>query len=522
MAESKLTDKAALTTPASGDILYIVDVSDTTDDPTGSSKKITGSDLFKLAPVTSVASKTGAVVLASTDIFRTGTSGDSVDTDLTAIESDVTAIKARLKYTGTTTDVEVDASNKFQIDSGTSKAVLTVGGTTAATMGATRSDFPALRVGASGSNYDLPTSRGTTTGQVPVFNATTNATTFQALKVQELSGNTDDLVEGATNLYFTTAERSKLTGIAAGAEVNVNADWNATSGDAQILNKPTVVTQVTGTSPIVSSGGTTPAISIPASSAVADGYMSSSQWTKLDGIEAGAQVNDVSSVNAQTGAVVLDTDDVLEGTTNKYFTDARADARTLAEKNQTLTGPRTIDLAGETLDMVYGTDTVFSASDGITVRELFVYGLGTTNPGRIVLQEATANGSHYIELKAPASLAAATNYTLPSADGTSGQVLKTDGAGVMSWVTKKVTQVTSKTVATGAWSLVSGVYEASISDGAILSTSIVDVIPDNASASTVRTAEVLPRTDSSTGSVKIYATNAPAASITVTLNIFDL
>ena len=35
-------------------------------------------------------------------------------------------------------------------------------------------------------------------------------------------------------------EKNKLANIAAGAEVNVNADWNATSGDAQILNKPTL------------------------------------------------------------------------------------------------------------------------------------------------------------------------------------------------------------------------------------------------------------------------------------------
>ena len=39
---------------------------------------------------------------------------------------------------------------------------------------------------------------------------------------------------------FTDAEQTKLTGIEAGAEVNVNADWNATSGDAEILNKPTI------------------------------------------------------------------------------------------------------------------------------------------------------------------------------------------------------------------------------------------------------------------------------------------
>lgn len=39
---------------------------------------------------------------------------------------------------------------------------------------------------------------------------------------------------------YTSAEKTKLNNIQAGAEVNVNADWNATSGDAQILNKPTI------------------------------------------------------------------------------------------------------------------------------------------------------------------------------------------------------------------------------------------------------------------------------------------
>lgn len=41
------------------------------------------------------------------------------------------------------------------------------------------------------------------------------------------------------------ADKIKLNGIAAGAEVNVNADWNATKGDALILNKPTLSTVAT-------------------------------------------------------------------------------------------------------------------------------------------------------------------------------------------------------------------------------------------------------------------------------------
>lgn len=41
------------------------------------------------------------------------------------------------------------------------------------------------------------------------------------------------------------ADKIKLNGIAANAEVNVNADWNAVEGDAQILNKPTLATVAT-------------------------------------------------------------------------------------------------------------------------------------------------------------------------------------------------------------------------------------------------------------------------------------
>ena len=41
------------------------------------------------------------------------------------------------------------------------------------------------------------------------------------------------------------ADKIKLNGIAAGAEVNVNADWNAAEGDAFILNKPTLATVAT-------------------------------------------------------------------------------------------------------------------------------------------------------------------------------------------------------------------------------------------------------------------------------------
>lgn len=53
-------------------------------------------------------------------------------------------------------------------------------------------------------------------------------------KVDKVSG------KGLSTNDYTTDEKNKLAGIAAGAEVNVNADWNATSGDAMIINKPSI------------------------------------------------------------------------------------------------------------------------------------------------------------------------------------------------------------------------------------------------------------------------------------------
>ena len=44
-----------------------------------------------------------------------------------------------------------------------------------------------------------------------------------------------------TDNNYTSTEKTKLSGVQEGAEVNVNADWNSISGDSEILNKPTVV-----------------------------------------------------------------------------------------------------------------------------------------------------------------------------------------------------------------------------------------------------------------------------------------
>jgi hypothetical protein len=51
----------------------------------------------------------------------------------------------------------------------------------------------------------------------------------------------------------------------------------------------------------------------------------------------------------------------------------------------------------------------------------------------IRLPEDTDNGSSYVALKAPDSLAATYTLTFPADDGASGEVLSTNGSGVLSW-----------------------------------------------------------------------------------------
>jgi hypothetical protein len=74
-----------------------------------------------------------------------------------------------------------------------------------------------------------------------VYNIYTGSPAFDAWIRSVLQTKvTVEIGKGLSTEDYTTTEQTKLAGIAAGAEVNVNADWNATSGDAEILNKPAI------------------------------------------------------------------------------------------------------------------------------------------------------------------------------------------------------------------------------------------------------------------------------------------
>ena len=78
------------------------------------------------------------------------------------------------------------------------------------------------------------------------------------------------------------------------------------------------------------------------------------------------------------------------------------------------------------------TGTVLTLSDSANTTTV---NLILDNQKEIRFRETTANGTNYVALKAPASVSADLTFTLPATDGTSGQVLQTNGSGVLSFAT---------------------------------------------------------------------------------------
>jgi hypothetical protein len=63
------------------------------------------------------------------------------------------------------------------------------------------------------------------------------------------------------------------------------------------------------------------------------------------------------------------------------------------------------------------------------------YGTNPGNTGEIRFLELSTNGTNYVGFKAPDNIVNNVIWTLPSSDGAPGQVLTTNGAGVLSWTT---------------------------------------------------------------------------------------
>jgi hypothetical protein len=358
----------------------------------------------------------------------------------------------------------------------------------------------------------------------------------------------DDLAEGTTNLYLTSAERTKLTGIATGAEVNQNAFSNiAVSGQTTVAAdaKTDTFTLVAGTGVTLTTDAGADSITIAASGSASNSFETlavagqssivADSSTDTLTIAAGtgitlttnATTDTLTITNSATGANAFGNVAVSGQTT--VAADSTNDTLTLAAANSNVV--LTTDAGTDTVTVGLGTDLVVGSvtattgnlatlanvtcvdvtssgsanltnaviSTSLTVTSISFTGGGTstigpdnslaTDPSDLLIRsngnvdvvldyddnesaqafrvkdgdnnimfsvdedgisvangtsstgavirlgEATANGTNYVGIQAPASLAANVTYTLPTADGTSGQVLSTNGSGTLSWAT---------------------------------------------------------------------------------------
>ena len=107
----------------------------------------------------------------------------------------------------------------------------------------------------------------------------------------------------------------------------------------------------------------------------------------------------------------------------------------IANTNLTADDDRTLDMAGFVLN-IRNSAAQFHEMFVIEPGEITIGGGGAANATKLLFRESTFNGSNSVALKAADSLTGNTVYTLPTAyPSTTGDVLSSTTAGVMSWIT---------------------------------------------------------------------------------------
>ena len=101
-----------------------------------------------------------------------------------------------------------------------------------------------------------------------------------------------------------------------------------------------------------------------------------------------------------------------------------------------------------TLATINHTANTVDFNDSAISTPLAVTGNATAG-AELRLPEDTDNGTNYVAIKAPDSIASNLTLTLPSADGTNGQALVTNGTGTLSFTTLSTTLTYSSGTAVG-------------------------------------------------------------------------
>ncbi len=233
--------------------------------------------------------------------------------------------------------------------------------------------------------------------------------------------------DGSEGFYYNTSKTAAPTWVYLGANVGT-------------------VTSVTAASPLtggaITSSGT---IGINQASAAVDGYLSKTDWSTFNGKGSSNLALGATSTTAcpgDTGAAAYAASVTSATSSSTPSTLVKRDASgnfsagtvtaNLAASGGTINGTT----IGATTPAA-GSFTTLNSSGATAIGNgaVTLGAAGASQVGKIIMHDAQAASDFTLTLQAPDTIPANITFKWPSADGTNGQVLSTNGTGVLSFIT---------------------------------------------------------------------------------------
>lgn len=306
--------------------------------------------------------------------------------------------------------------------------------------------------------------------------------------------STDELSEGSTNLYYTDARVSANSAVAA----NTAKTGITTQQAADITTNNAKVGITTNQANAITTNSAK--VSFPEAPNDGDSYVRQSEgWVSLT-----HPADAVTSVNGETGVVVLDSDDITEGTSNLYYTDARVSANSDVTANTAKVGITTQQASDITTN---------NAKVGITTQQAADIVTNTAKVG-ITTQQAsdiTTNNAKVgiTTTQADAITANTAKNSYPSADATKL-------AGIEAGA--EVNPTSTDGLSEGTTNLYYTETRVSANTSVVANTAKVGITTEQANAITANTAKVGITTqqanDITTNNAKVGITTQQASDIT--------
>ena len=230
------------------------------------------------------------------------------------------------------------------------------GGTTQMSVGAGGGDNMSINVSTNlnGTNAQIDISP-TGTGHVHIKPTGVNSVEIAPTFVGEMDNITIGSITPAAG-SFTNLSVTGTTSFDGSQGTSGQVLTSAGTGATPTWTTPTTgtVTSVTGTSPVVSSGGATPAISMPAATASVNGYLTSTDWTTFNNkSNTNGTVTSVSGTGtvsgiSLSGTVTTTGNLTLGGTLDLSSPPAIGGTTAAAITGTTITGTKFVGISGGT------------------------------------------------------------------------------------------------------------------------------------------------------------------------------